>query len=307
MKLAFTCVVGICLLMAISCLESFAQAPRQEQVIEAPFDFDRNEILLQVKVNGKGPFRMMLDTGADPSAIDLATAREIGLKLAPTGRQGSGGGSGINLSYETELPLVEVGGLAARNLTAVAIDLSNISQRWGKPIQGVLGHSLLHNRVIQIDYPKQVVRFYAKSPFSKVTNQANTSTRTVLSFRYANNVLVDDVWVNGKRVVAELDTGSDGTFKLTPAAVTYLGLEGEVSKAQATKSVGFNGIAENSEGKVGNVTIGGISIEAPIVIFFGKGTGRDNKAWGINIGNAFLKDFVLTIDYRSKLIVLEKS
>jgi hypothetical protein len=42
------------------------------------------------------------------------------------------------------------------------------------------------------------------------------------------------------------------------------------------------------------------------VVFFGKGTGRDKKPWGVNIGNVFLKDFVVTIDYRSKLVTLEK-
>jgi hypothetical protein len=42
------------------------------------------------------------------------------------------------------------------------------------------------------------------------------------------------------------------------------------------------------------------------VVFFGKGTGPDKKPWGVNIGNVFLRDFVVTIDYRSKLVTLEK-
>jgi hypothetical protein len=54
------------------------------------------------------------------------------------------------------------------------------------------------------------------------------------------------------------------------------------------------------------VTIGGISVDQPSVVFFGKGTGRDKKPWGVNIGDVFLKDFVVTIDYRSKLVTLEK-
>jgi hypothetical protein len=112
--------------------------------------------------------------------------------------------------------------------------------------------------------------------------------------------------VNGKKVIGELDTGSDGTFKLTPAAVSYLGLEEEVKKARVTESVGYNGIAGNKEGKGGNVTIGTISLDEPAVIFFGKGTGRDKKVWGINIGNGFLKDFIVTIDYRSKTLTLER-
>jgi predicted aspartyl protease len=127
-----------------------------------------------------------------------------------------------------------------------------------------------------------------------------------MSFRYDDNVLIDDVSVNGKKMVANLDTGSSGQFNLTPAAVSYLGLEEEVSHAAGSTDVGFNGVAENKKGKVRNVTIGGISIDDPAVIFFAKGTGRDKKLWGINIGNVFLKDFVVTIDYRKKLIMLER-
>jgi hypothetical protein len=52
--------------------------------------------------------------------------------------------------------------------------------------------------------------------------------------------------------------------------------------------------------------VGGRSVEAPEVVFLGKGTGRDKKPWGINIGNVFLKDFVVTIDYRHKLVTLER-
>jgi hypothetical protein len=127
-----------------------------------------------------------------------------------------------------------------------------------------------------------------------------------MTFRYDDNVLLDDVSVNGKKMVANLDTGSSGSFNLTPAAVSYLGLEEEVSRAPVSTDVGFNGASENRQGKISTIRIGGISIFEPAVIFFGKGTGRDKKPWGINIGNVFLKNFVVTIDYRKKLIALER-
>lgn len=269
-----------------------------------PFDFYANEIIVQVKVNGKGPFNMMLDTGTNPSAIDVTTARELGLKLEAAGKPVSGGGTSRNVAYETKLPLVEVGGLVVKNVAALALDLSKVSERLGKRLAGVLGHSLLNGRIVQIDYPKRVVRFYSKSPVSRT--QPNTAKLTVLPFRYDDNVLVDDVLVNGKKVVANLDTGSDGSFSLTPAAVSYLGLEDEVSRAEVSTGVGFNGAAENRKGKVSNVTVGGISVDSPALTFFGKGTGRDKKPWGVNIGNEFFKDFVVTIDYRSKLVMFEQ-
>jgi len=288
--------VAIHIILACVC----ASAHEASAVIEIPFDFYRNEIILQVKINGKGPFNMMLDTGTDPSGIDLATAKELGLKLVPLGKPATGGGTDVNPTYGTELSLVEVGGLTAKDLEAIAISLSKISDRLGKPLHGVLGHGLLHGRIVQIDYPNRVVRFYSASPISK------GPTRTVMPFRYKDNVLIDDVSINGKKVVGNLDTGSNGGFSLTPEAVSLLGLEEEVSRAKATTDVGYNGVSENREGKLNNVTVGGISVDAPVATFFGKRTGHDNKPWGINIGNVFLKDFILTIDYRKKLVMLEK-
>lgn len=289
-------------LLTFACVAASAQVKSKAPVIEIPFDFYNNEIILQVKVDGKGPFNMMLDTGTDPSVVDLTTAKDLNLKLTPLKTPVSGGGSEVNLPFGAELPLVEVGGLRVKDIEAVALNLAKMSERLGKPLHGVLGHSLLNGRVVEIDYVNRVVRFYSESPLTKT----NTPNRAIMSFRYVDNVLIDDVQVNGKKVVANLDTGSSGSFSLTPAAVSYLRLEDEVSRAKTTTSVGFNGAAENREGKVDNITIGGISVDAPAVIFFGKGTGRDKKPWGINVGNAFLKDFVLTIDYRKKLIALQR-
>ena len=296
-----------CLLVTLGWLSSSAQEKNKQQVVEIPFDFYRNEIILQVKIAGKGPFNMMLDTGTDPSAIDVATAKEIGLKLQPLGKTGSGGGTDVNLTYYTKMPLVEAGDFSVKNVETLALNLSKVSERLGKPLHGVLGHSVLNGRVVQIDYPNRVVRFYSQPLFTKAANQSNTSKRTVMSFRYSDNVLLDDVFVNGKKVVANLDTGSNGGFNLTPAAVSYLGLDDDVSQARVSSDVGYNGVSENREGKVSNVTVGAISVDAPAVIFFGKGSGRDQKPWGINIGNVFLKDFVVTIDYRNKLVAFERN
>ena len=219
----------------------------------------------------------MFDTGTDPSAIDLKAAKQIGLKLDSIGRKGAGGGASVNLTYATELPLVELGSFRAKNVEALAIDLSKISQHLGKTLHGILGYSLLNNRIVQIDYPKRVVRFYSKSPFPKTANQTDNSKFTTLPFRYDDNILIDGILVNGKKMTANFDTGSDSSFKLTPDAVSVLGLSDEVRKAEVSESVGYNGAVKNQRGKLKNVTVGGISVDAPEVLFFGKGAGRDKE------------------------------
>ena len=139
MKTRITCPLTSLLLLTLASVVSFSQV--KPPVVEIPFDFYRNEIILQVKINGKGPFNMMLDTGTDPSTIELNTARELGLKLIPLGSPPVGGGTAPRMVYGVYLPVVEVGGLAAHNVEAVAIDMSKISERLGKPLHGVIGHS----------------------------------------------------------------------------------------------------------------------------------------------------------------------
>jgi predicted aspartyl protease len=71
-------------LAAVAGLGGAAKGPAV-QAVEVPFELHKDAILVQAKVNGKGPFTMMLDTGVDPSVIDLATAREIGLEVEAAG------------------------------------------------------------------------------------------------------------------------------------------------------------------------------------------------------------------------------
>lgn len=296
---------GWLLLAATGCLRVFAQVPAIEQsVVEIPFEFVRGSVVVQVMVNGKGQFSMLLDTGADPSIVDLETAKSIGLEIAAKGEQGSGGGKDANPAYETSLPTVQLGSFTATNVAALAMDLSRISTALGRPIGGVLGYSLLKSRIVQIDYPNRKVRFMTKAPSCAEAARSGAGKCTTLSFRYKNDILAAGVKVNGKRVTTNFDTGSNGTFQVAPAAVEKLRLGEDVARAHPASSVGFNGALKNQEGTVRNVSVGTISVNEPTVVFYGKGTGMDKEPWDLRVGNGFLKDFVVTLDFQHGRIML---
>ncbi|MBV8068371.1 MAG: aspartyl protease family protein [Acidobacteriaceae bacterium] len=120
--------ISALLFFAVACgFHSRAESTAAKQsVVEIPFELLDDSIAVEATVNGRGPFWMLLDTGADPSVVELETAKNVGLKLAATGQQGSGGGTGVNLAYETVLPVVQLGGLRAINVDAVGMDLSKI-------------------------------------------------------------------------------------------------------------------------------------------------------------------------------------
>lgn len=285
---------------------SRGQTVSNTRFVEVPFTLVRNQIVIEVKIADKGPFSMLLDTGTDPSAIDLATAKELGLKVSSKGYPASGGGTDINLVYLTQLPVVELGNIRAKEVSAAAIDLTKLADRLGKPIKGVLGYSFLKDRIVQIDYPDSTLRFYAESPYPGIQFAPNTVNRVAVAFRYEDNVLIDSVFINGQKMRANLDTGSSGTFALTPEAIKILGLEEAARNAPAEESMGYNGAYENRVGILRSVRIGRLSIDLTRATFWLPGTGHDNKKFQVNIGNGFFKDFVVLFDFRGKIVVLEK-
>jgi len=294
--------VGQLLFLITCCVEALAQPPVPKQaVIEVPFELIRGAIIVSTTVDGAGPFWMMLDTGVDPSVVDLETAKSTGLKIAG-GHEISGGGTSHNVAYETSLPIVQLGGLTATKVDAGAMDLSSLSMKLGSPVGGILGYSFLKGRIVQIDYPNRKVRFYRMAPACA----GGPPTCTILSFRYKNAILAKGVTVDGKPVTAHIDTGSNSYFQFTPAAVDKLGLSEDVARSHESSSLGFNGNLKNHEGSVRNVTVGSISVDNPTVIFFGKGMGMDKELWDLRIGSAFMKDFAVMLDFQHGKMTLAR-
>lgn len=283
-----------------------SQGGPNRKFIEVPFELIANQIVVEVKIAGKGPFSMLLDTDTNPSAIDLATAQALGLSIGAKGYPATGGGTDAAVVYAVRLPAVEMGDLSAKEVAAGAIDLSKLAGKMGRPIHGVLGYSFLKDRIVQIDYPASKLRFYVESPYPGIQNAPNMVNRVALVFRYDGEVLIDTVFINGQKMRATLDTGSSSTFVLTPEAVTMLALEKELENAQTGESVGYNGAYQSKMGVLKSVRIGRLSADSAQANFWLPGTGHDKKKFQVNIGNGFMKDYVVTFDFRARVVVFEK-
>src|SRR6266704_1236363 len=67
-------IIALCFLSGVE-VSVRAQTSARNHFFEIPFELVHDQVLLEVKIGGKGPFTMLLDTDTDPSAIDLETAR----------------------------------------------------------------------------------------------------------------------------------------------------------------------------------------------------------------------------------------
>jgi Aspartyl protease len=274
--------IGLFLLLSGPPAQS--QSKTRAPIPEVPFELIQNQIVFQVKVGGKGPFNMVLDTSADLSAVDSATAKELGA----AGR----------------LSQLELGGLTVKDLPVGSVDLSKITALTGKPIQGVLGYSFLKDRIIQIDYPASKIRFFSESPYPGILDAANTVNRSGVAFRYDEGVLIDSVFINNLKVRAILDTGSIDMFALTPEGAAMLGLEAE---GRQNKGDSANSETEKeSMVLLKSVRLGRLSIDSAVAMLWPPGSGHDKKKFQVSIGNDFFKDFIMTFDFRGKIVVFER-
>lgn len=114
-------------------------------------------ILLSAHVNGRGPYRFVVDTGASMTAISPALARELRLSGA---RIDGMGVEGALVAETFTLDRLDVDGATAVAIEAAALDVFDYtSQAAGTPVQGILGYSFLRRFRVVIDYPARRIAF----------------------------------------------------------------------------------------------------------------------------------------------------
>ncbi len=276
--------------------------------LDVPYDFLHNQIVLQVTLKGSGPYNFVLDTGTHASTIDLGLARRLRLPLAAARSESRGVGSTRVFGQATMLEDVHVGDLVVQKLPAVALDLSGVSAQLGRPLHGVLGTNFLASRITQVDYFRRRIRFLAR-PSASLPDDARRITFP-MRFR-AGSILpvLEDCFVNGTKIAVTLDTGSSLGLVLFPNAVRLLGLEDLARTGNPMEAAGYRGQARLTKGWVRSVVLGTIDLGAIEVAYVRRGYGDDEvlQQRGGNLGNAVLQDFILTLDYRNGVVVLESA
>ena len=296
-SLIFLC-AGLCAMIV--------EAERADE--ELPFDFLHNQIVLRATVKGGGPYNFVLDTGTHASTIDIRLARRLRFPLFRTRSESRGAGSSRVYGQQTVLEELSVGGVAVQKLPAAAIDLAGPSRQLGQPLHGVLGNNFLASRITQIDYFRRRIRFLDESPVPQPDDSRRISFP--MQFRAGDVLpLLEECYINGAKTAVTLDTGSSLGLILFPETVRRLGLEDLARSGIPLDAAGYRGTARLTKGWVRSVTLKTIDLEAIEVAYVrsGYGEGEEPGRRGGNLGNAVLQDFVVTLDYRNRRVVLESA
>ena len=127
-----------------------------EKPIVVPFELLKSRhMAIQVKINDKGPYRVIFDTGAPTNLINNKTAKDAGVTdknaKAPAGLP-----FGAAMGAKT-IKKFEVGDIKLEGMTTMVMDhptVSAIAEAVG-PVEGLIGYPFFARYKMTIDYQKK--------------------------------------------------------------------------------------------------------------------------------------------------------
>ncbi len=154
-----------------------------------------------VYIDGKGPFRLVLDSGATTSGITARVARQLGLSFTPDHRVMLRGVVGSQA-----VPVVRVQSMSVGDLDLGTSDLAVVSDALGGA-DGILGTDRMEDQRIVIDFHHDQINI------TRSHGQPAPPGYVTVPFELAGeDLMVSDAWVGSVRAKAVIDTGGQVTI-----------------------------------------------------------------------------------------------
>ena len=150
-------------LLAACCLLILVVPVRAEKLaaepVTVPFDLLLTKhMVLQVKINGKGPYRVIFDTGAPVSLINSKTAAATDLLPKNTPKPVL---SLFGPAAQTTIKTLEIAGLVAHSVPVIVMDhptVEVLSKALG-PVEGIIGFPFFARYKMSLNYQAKQLTF----------------------------------------------------------------------------------------------------------------------------------------------------
>lgn len=233
---------------------------------------DNGRMTVPVMVSGRGPYRFLVDTGAERTVVSLELADHLNLVAGTRAIMHS-------VLGQSDVATVDIPALEVSNRrTAVAGAPTLLSDNIGA--DGILGVDMLKAQRVELDFKRKIMGI---SP-SAARESLDGEEIVVVARRKHGRLLFTDATVDGRGVVVVIDTGSE------------VSIGNEALRAKLSRGRGVPLTAEI-------VTVAGEKAQAEIVL------ARSLQIGGLtlkNIGIAFMPASVfrqLDLDKRPALLL----
>jgi predicted aspartyl protease len=255
--------------------------------------YDR--MTVPVSLSGAGPYRFLVDTGANRTAISRQLASQLNLRSG--GRATLHSVVGISVANIAIVPSLELTRKPVKSIEAPLLDSANMGA------DGILGTDTLGSKRVVFDFQTQTMSIV---PSGVVENVDEPNAIVIVARRRNGRLIVTDAMANGQHLTLVLDTGAELTIgnEALRQALQNGGLGNSVEPIEL-----FSVTGEKLSGDymvLRDLEVGGVAIHNLAIVFAPAHTFQqldlDHKPallLGMNAMRAFKK---VSIDFASRTI-----
>jgi len=259
-----------------------------------PFHLVNNHIYGRVRVNGRGPYVFLFDTGATNS-ITPTLAGSLGLKIVGSTPE-FGAGPGIMESGFTSVERLQVGDAVLRKQVFGVTAFDKLEPMEGAPMPGLIGYEVFSRFVTRIDYGAGAITLIDADHFNP------QEAGTPVSFVFHDHIPEVTGTFEGLPAKYSIDTGARFELTLTKSFVEQANLRGRHPNGiDAVFGWGVGGATRGYVTRAANMTLGDIEVANVVTNMSTQNRGGLSGS----IGGGFLKRFVVTFDYNRQIIYLK--
>jgi predicted aspartyl protease len=249
--------------------------------LRVPFDIVDGRIHVQARVNGKGPYRFAVDTGASGlGRADSSLVAALDLPITHTAHNSDG--VKTVAADVTRFNSLDLGGFSLRDLDVITRDYN----RGATPaLSGIIARDFFADGLLLIDYPARTLSF------SK-TNRLDPGQRDVLPYDRPFRVPVS---IGKHKVEGNLDTGANVSFIVPQALFDKIG--GGKARAASDGTLSNTVIKTSTARMHGPFRIGAAKVSDVDVRI-------SDRFPELLVGAHVLQGYAVLIDQRTKHIAL---
>jgi predicted aspartyl protease len=260
-----------------------------EQGVTLPMQDVGGRPVVDVRINGKGPYRFILDTGATITVIGDGLNQELALK-APRGMMVAPSGRGPAPAIVAVHELRVGDALLGDSIAAVMPLPDTVDSQSG--VQGVLSALGFPGYLLTIDYPAKRIRIQ-KGALPAPDSQ------TIFEYGAEQALPTVPLRVAGRDVRPHVDTGSGFGLTLPTRFVTEVPLASQPQEVRRVKTP-HGEFAVSTARLNGRVELGKYQLDVNEISFSDVSPGP-GPAVG-NIGSDILHQFIVTLDSANRRV-----
>ena len=268
------------------------------QSVTVPFDLVENHVYVRAKLNGKGPYTFIFDSGG-ANIITPQVAADL-----KSAEQGSARIGGIGATREqtafTQVKSLDLNGAQITNQDFVVLDIArSFGVATGLHVDGLIGHEVLARFITTFDYANRRIIFTPRG-------SGDPELANPIDFAFDDDTPAIRASVDGIKGWFTVDTGARGSLSLvTPFVNAHPEIAPNANAPTGTLGIGVGGGATARFGRIRDLRLGAFTIPNVVTSFSTTNAGAfASTDISGNIGGAVWKRFAVTFDYPDQRIGL---